>query len=209
MEAFGMKKSMEDLFYQYRVNAAFSGHVHAYERFLPMYNNVTNTNATIYMTVGTGGQNYGTLTFSLFSTSKIAFRTLVFFSFTKPLMISSTVDGNKFVGVSPASKNETYSSVYTHTGIIYGYGTLTINSASVATWNMFKNSMTVSPGQTAIDTVLICNSYTTGSAICPYTTIPSAGPTSVFIFAQVTYILLIHSSCIAHPNSQLLTSFLL
>ena len=73
-----MKKSMEDLFYQYRVNAAFSGHVHAYERFLPMYNNVTNTNATIYMTVGTGGQNYGTLTFSLFSTSKIAFRTLVF-----------------------------------------------------------------------------------------------------------------------------------
>ena len=54
-----MKRSMEDLFYKYHVNVAFSGHVHAYERFLPMYKNVTTLNATIYMTVGTGGQSYG------------------------------------------------------------------------------------------------------------------------------------------------------
>jgi hypothetical protein len=56
-----MKKSMEDLFYKYHVNVAFSGHVHAYERFLPIYKNMTTVNATIYMTVGTGGQSYGTL----------------------------------------------------------------------------------------------------------------------------------------------------
>ena len=55
----GMKNSMEGLFYKYRVNAAFSGHVHAYERFLPMYKNATTVDGTIYMTVGTGGQLYG------------------------------------------------------------------------------------------------------------------------------------------------------
>ena len=69
-EAFGMKKAMEDLFYKYHVNAAFSGHVHAYERFLPMYKNVTNTNGTIYMTVGTGGQSYGKPSIFLLIASK-------------------------------------------------------------------------------------------------------------------------------------------
>ena len=59
LEAFGMKKAMEGLFYKYHVNCAFSGHVHAYERFLPIYQNVTTVNATIYMTIGTGGQSYG------------------------------------------------------------------------------------------------------------------------------------------------------
>lgn len=54
-----MKKAMEGLFYKYHVNAAFSGHVHSYERFLPIFNNVTTNNATIYMTVGAGGQSYG------------------------------------------------------------------------------------------------------------------------------------------------------
>ena len=54
-----MKKAMEDLFYKYNVNAAFSGHVHAYERFLPMYKNVTTVDGTIYMTVGVGGQKAG------------------------------------------------------------------------------------------------------------------------------------------------------
>lgn len=55
-----MKRSMEDLFFKYKVNVAFSGHVHAYERFLPIYKNVTTLDATIYMTVRTGGQSYGT-----------------------------------------------------------------------------------------------------------------------------------------------------
>ena len=54
-----MKRSMEDLFYKYQVNVAYSGHVHVYERFLPIYKNVTTLNATIYMTVGVGGNPYG------------------------------------------------------------------------------------------------------------------------------------------------------
>ena len=56
-----MKRSMEDLFYKYHVNVAYSGHVHVYERFLPIYRNVTTLNATIYMTVGIGGNEYGML----------------------------------------------------------------------------------------------------------------------------------------------------
>ena len=58
------------------------------------------------------------------------------------------------------------------TGVIHGYGTLTINSATVATWNLYKNDVTKSPGQISIDTLLICNTFNTGSAICPFTTIP-------------------------------------
>ena len=37
-------EAMEGLFYKYHVNAAFSGHVHSYERFLPIFNNVTTNN---------------------------------------------------------------------------------------------------------------------------------------------------------------------
>jgi acid phosphatase type 7 len=54
-----MKNSMEDLFYKYKVNVAFAGHVHVYERFLPIHKNVTTQDATIYMTLGMGGQVYG------------------------------------------------------------------------------------------------------------------------------------------------------
>ena len=54
-----MKRSFEDLFYKYKVNVAYSGHVHVYERFLPIYKNVTTLDGTIYMTVGMGGQEYG------------------------------------------------------------------------------------------------------------------------------------------------------
>jgi hypothetical protein len=67
---------------------------------------------------------------------------------------------------------------------MYGYGTLTINSPTVATWNMMKNSMTMTPGESNIDSVLICNSYM-GSAICPFTTIPPECPEKVFKYSTV------------------------
>ena len=70
---------------------------------------------------------------------------------------------------------------------MYGYGTFTINSATVATWNMYKNSMTTSPGQTNIDSLLICNTFNTGSAICPYTSIPVSATVSVYSFSTVNY----------------------
>lgn len=80
MEAIGMKKAMEDLFYKYHVNAAFSGHVHAYERFLPMYKNVTTVNATIYMTVGTGGQSYGKTELKCISSRSYVLMSPVYFT---------------------------------------------------------------------------------------------------------------------------------
>jgi hypothetical protein len=54
-----MRNSMEDLFYNYRVNIALMGHVHAYERTHPVYKNKTNDFATIYITIGDGGNLEG------------------------------------------------------------------------------------------------------------------------------------------------------
>jgi hypothetical protein len=54
-----MRDSMEDLFYDYRVNIALMGHVHAYERTHPVYNNKTDDFATVYITVGDGGNLEG------------------------------------------------------------------------------------------------------------------------------------------------------
>ena len=82
------------------------------------------------------------------------------------------------------SSQEPYISNQTRTGIIYGFGTLTINSATVATWNMYKNTLSTGPGVLSIDKVLICNSYL-GSSICPYGAIPSASSTSSYALIQV------------------------
>jgi hypothetical protein len=88
---------------------------------------------------------------------------------TSPLFILT--DPNKWVTQGPGLAQAPYTSG-NRTGSIYGYGTLTINSATVATWNMYKNDVTKSPGQISIDTLLICNTFNTGSAICPFKTIP-------------------------------------
>lgn len=50
----------EPLFYKYKVDLAFCGHVHAYERSAPVYNNVVN-NAypTEYIVIGDGGNQEG------------------------------------------------------------------------------------------------------------------------------------------------------
>jgi len=54
-----MRDSMEDLFYQYRVNMAFSGHVHAYERTWAVFRNITDIEGTTYITIGDGGNLEG------------------------------------------------------------------------------------------------------------------------------------------------------
>ena len=55
---------------------------------------------------------------------------------------------------------------------MYGYGALTINSPTVATWNMYRNVQGKTLGQTTVESLLICNTFNTGSAVCPYTIIP-------------------------------------
>lgn len=54
-----MRLIMEPLFLKYRVNIVFSGHVHAYERSFPVYNETVLPNGPIYVTIGDGGNREG------------------------------------------------------------------------------------------------------------------------------------------------------
>ena len=54
-----MRDYMEPLFYRHSVNIAFMGHVHAYERTHPVFQNKTNDFGTVYITVGDGGNLEG------------------------------------------------------------------------------------------------------------------------------------------------------
>ena len=60
-----MRVSMEELFHTHEVNAVFAGHVHAYERSLPVYANATvaaddlETGAPVYLNVGDAGNREG------------------------------------------------------------------------------------------------------------------------------------------------------
>ena len=103
---------------------------------------------------------------------------------SSPLLFLIPTEKNNWVTQGPGLAQAPYISG-NRTGSIYGYGTLTINSATVATWNMYKNDVTKSPGQIAIDTLLICNTFNTGSAICPFTTIPVSKGNSTIKVVQV------------------------
>jgi len=54
-----MKQSMEPLFLKYRVNVVFTGHVHAYERSHPVYNDMIIVGAPVYIVIGDGGNLEG------------------------------------------------------------------------------------------------------------------------------------------------------
>ncbi|KAH9316942.1 hypothetical protein KI387_018711 [Taxus chinensis] len=54
-----MKKVMEPLLYAAKVDIAFAGHVHAYERFARVYMNETNPCGTLHITIGDGGSPEG------------------------------------------------------------------------------------------------------------------------------------------------------
>ncbi len=54
-----MKTNLEALFYQYGVNVAFQGHVHAYERSYPVFNNLRDPKGTTYINIGDAGNAEG------------------------------------------------------------------------------------------------------------------------------------------------------
>lgn len=56
---FNMKLQMEDLLYRHQVNIVFAGHVHAYERSLPVYKNIVDQKGIVYVVVGDGGNREG------------------------------------------------------------------------------------------------------------------------------------------------------
>lgn len=51
-----MRASMEPLLLQYHVDLVFSGHVHAYERSVPVYQQTPTDGAPTYITIGDGSQ---------------------------------------------------------------------------------------------------------------------------------------------------------
>ncbi|VAH47620.1 unnamed protein product [Triticum turgidum subsp. durum] len=58
-EGEAMRKAMEHLLYQARVDVVFSGHVHAYERFTRVYDNEANPCGPVHITIGDGGNREG------------------------------------------------------------------------------------------------------------------------------------------------------
>ncbi|KAF2289733.1 hypothetical protein GH714_038392 [Hevea brasiliensis] len=58
-EGESMRKAMEDLLYEARVDVVFAGHVHAYERFTRIYNNKADPCGPVHITIGDGGNREG------------------------------------------------------------------------------------------------------------------------------------------------------
>jgi hypothetical protein len=54
-----MRETMEDLFYDFKVNIVFNGHVHDYERTYPVYRNETDIHGPVYITIGNAGNLEG------------------------------------------------------------------------------------------------------------------------------------------------------
>ncbi|XP_031270846.1 probable purple acid phosphatase 20 [Pistacia vera] len=58
-ESVEMKKAMEELLYEARVDIVFAGHVHAYERFTHVFNGKANNCGPVHITIGDGGNREG------------------------------------------------------------------------------------------------------------------------------------------------------
>jgi len=88
-----MKATMEELFFQYRVNAVFSGHVHAYERSFEVFRNETYTEggATTYFVLGDAGNREGHAETYLQQADWSAFRNGNQFGHAKVTVFNSTV----------------------------------------------------------------------------------------------------------------------
>lgn len=54
-----MRQSVEPLLYQYGVDIVVNGHIHAYERSIPVYNLTRNPCGTVHITIGDSGNYEG------------------------------------------------------------------------------------------------------------------------------------------------------
>jgi hypothetical protein len=54
-----MRETFEPVFYKYKVNLVFTGHVHAYERTYSVYANKIDLSGPTYIVIGNGGNNEG------------------------------------------------------------------------------------------------------------------------------------------------------
>ncbi|GFP97072.1 purple acid phosphatase 22 [Phtheirospermum japonicum] len=58
-EGESMRKAMEQMLYDARVDVVFAGHVHAYERFTRVYDNKADQCSPVHVTIGDGGNREG------------------------------------------------------------------------------------------------------------------------------------------------------
>ncbi|KAF9595067.1 hypothetical protein IFM89_036526 [Coptis chinensis] len=58
-EGESMRKAMEHLLYNARVDLVFAGHVHSYERFTRVFDNEPNSCGPVHVTIGDGGNREG------------------------------------------------------------------------------------------------------------------------------------------------------
>lgn len=58
-EGAAMRQAMEKLIYHAQADIVFTGHVHAYERTLPVYQNKTDPCGPVHITIGDGGNREG------------------------------------------------------------------------------------------------------------------------------------------------------
>jgi hypothetical protein len=54
-EQLAMRQALDPLLHRYGVAVVFAGHVHAYERTVPVYNGAADASGTVHITVGTAG----------------------------------------------------------------------------------------------------------------------------------------------------------
>jgi hypothetical protein len=59
MEGELMRRALEPIFYEYGVDIVLAGHVHSYERTLPVFNNSVDNCGPVYINIGDGGNYEG------------------------------------------------------------------------------------------------------------------------------------------------------
>ena len=57
-----MRQTFEPMLHAAKVNAVFAGHVHAYERSFPSFNNAVDPTGAMHVTIGDGGNREGLYT---------------------------------------------------------------------------------------------------------------------------------------------------
>jgi hypothetical protein len=97
IQTINMSKSMEKILYDYKTNIIFSGHVHAYERTYPIYNNKINKNGPIYIVIGTGGNSEGHYTNYLNKPEWSAYRNGLEYGYGKLEIFNKTTSKWSFI----------------------------------------------------------------------------------------------------------------
>lgn len=142
-----MRQAYEGLLLQYNVDIEFHGHVHAYERKTPIANNAVNTCGPVSITIGDGGNIEGTYKDFI----DTVYNTKTYCDSSKPNY------GRTYNSYQPqpfkmletrSSWCSTGSPCFCYTQQVdwsayrepsFGYGMLTFESATEATWTWHKN----------------------------------------------------------------------